>query len=87
LITYPDSIETHSPRQTVYVGDDSLIHRRDYVVDIAGHTPAAEYTSGFVEVSGLMIPTTRMIYPHDENGIRLPEPLVVSIRLADIKVS
>jgi hypothetical protein len=87
LITYPDSIATHSPQQTLYIGDDGLIFRRDYTVDIAGGTPGAEYTTGFVEVSGLMIPTTRMIYPHDEHGVRLPEPLVVSIRLTDIVVS
>ncbi|MCO8277558.1 hypothetical protein M1L60_43965 [Actinoplanes sp. TRM 88003] len=87
VITYPDDIATHSSRQTLYIGDDGLIHRRDYTVDIAGKTPAAEYTSSFVEVSGLTIPTTRMIYPHDENGARVPEPLVVSIHLTDIKVS
>lgn len=87
LITYPDSIETHSTRQTLYIGADGLIHRRDYTVDIAGDTPAAEYTTDFAEVSGLMIPATRMIYPRDERGHRLPEPLVVSIRLADIVVS
>ncbi len=56
-------------------------------MDIAGNTPAAEYTSDFVQVSGLTLPTTRMIYPHDENGVRLPEPLVVSIRLENITVS
>ncbi len=87
LITYPDSIETHSTQQTLYIGEDGLIHRRDYTVDIAGNTPAAEYTSDFVQVSGLTLPTTRMIYPHDENGVRLPEPLVVSIRLENITVS
>ena len=87
LITYPDTIATHSPQQTLYIGEDGLIHRRDYTVDIAGNTPAAEYTSGFIVVSGLTVPTTRMIYPHDQNGIRRPEPLVVSIRLTDVEVS
>ncbi|WP_250009283.1 hypothetical protein [Actinoplanes sp. M2I2] len=87
LITYPDSIATHSTEQTLYIGDDGLIYRRDYTVDIAGKTPAAEYTTGHTEVSGLIIPTTRMIYPHDENNHKIAEPLVVSITLADIVVS
>ncbi|MCY1136619.1 hypothetical protein OWR29_01315 [Actinoplanes sp. Pm04-4] len=87
LITYPDDIATHSPQQTLYIGPDGLIHRRDYTVDIAGRTPAAEYTSDFVQVAGLTVPATRLIYPHDENGLRLPEPLVVSIHLTGIEVS
>lgn len=39
------------------------------------------------EVSGLVIPTTRMIYSSDDNGHKIPEPLVVSVHLEDVAVS
>ncbi|MCG7205573.1 hypothetical protein [Streptomyces arenae] len=86
-ITFPDSIATLSTEQTVYVDSQGLIRRRDYSVEIAGDTPAAHYLSGHQEVSGLVIPTTRMIYSRDENGHKVPEPLVVSVHLEDVEVS
>ncbi|MEU1162715.1 hypothetical protein ABZ372_19210 [Streptomyces sp. NPDC005921] len=86
-ITFPDSIATLSTEQTVYVDAQGLIRRRDYSVEIAGNTPAAHYVSGHQEVSGLVIPTTRMIYSRDENGHKIPEPLVVSVRLENVAVS
>ncbi|MER6981979.1 hypothetical protein [Streptomyces carpinensis] len=86
-IVFPDSIATLSTEQTVYVDSDGLIRRRDYSVEIAGNTPAAHYVSGHQEVSGLVVPTTRMIYSRDENGHRIPDPLVVSVRLENVEVS
>ncbi|MGW5496625.1 hypothetical protein [Streptomyces olivaceoviridis] len=86
-ITFPDSIATLSTEQTVYVDAQGLIRRRDYSVEIAGNTPAAHYVSGHQEVSGLVIPTTRMIYSRDDEGHKIPEPLVVSVRLENVAVS
>ncbi|MFI7143015.1 hypothetical protein ACIBQ5_36560 [Streptomyces massasporeus] len=86
-VVFPDDIATLSTEQVLYVDGDGLIHRRDYSVEIAGNTPAAHYLSGHQEVSGLVIPTTRMIYSRDENGDKVAEPLVVSVRLEDITVS
>jgi hypothetical protein len=86
-VVFPDDIATLSTEQVLYVDGDGLIRRRDYSVEIAGNTPAAHYLSGHQEVSGLVIPTTRMIYSRDENGDKVPEPLVVSVRLEDVTVS
>ncbi|MEQ6028362.1 hypothetical protein SOM70_38100 [Streptomyces salinarius] len=86
-VTFPATIATLSTEQTLYVDTSGLIRRRDYSVEIAGNTPAAHYISGHQEVSGLIIPTTRMIYSRDENGHKVPEPLVVSVRLENITVS
>ncbi|GAA2440278.1 hypothetical protein [Streptomyces glaucus] len=86
-VVFPESIATLSTEQTLYVDSSGLIRRRDYSVEIAGGTPAAHYVSGHQEVSGLVVPTTRMIYSRDENGHRVPEPLVVSVRLEDVAVS
>ncbi|MFC9285098.1 hypothetical protein [Streptomyces sp. NPDC057052] len=86
-VFFPDSIATLSTEQTLYVDDSGLIRRRDYSVAIAGDTPAAHYVSGHREVSGLVIPTARMIYSRDENGHKVTEPLVVSVRLENVTVS
>ncbi|MFF9488159.1 hypothetical protein [Streptomyces sp. NPDC014676] len=86
-VVFPDDIATLSTEQVLYVDGDGLIRRRDYNVEIAGNTPGAHFISGHQEVDGLVIPTTREIYSRDENGNKVPEPLVVSVRLEDIRVS
>ncbi|MGA5551040.1 hypothetical protein [Streptomyces pseudogriseolus] len=86
-VVFPDDIATLSTEQVLYVDSDGLIRRRDYSVETAGNTPGAHFVSGHQEVDGLVIPTTREIYSRDENGNKVPEPLVVSVRLEDIRVS
>ena len=85
-VTYPDSFATHSPHQVLYVDDEGLIRRRDYQVDIAGGSPAAHYVSDFERVDGIVIPARRMIYVRDEHNNPIPDQLVVSIELTDIRV-
>uniref|UniRef100_UPI000D390B9C hypothetical protein n=1 Tax=unclassified Variovorax TaxID=663243 RepID=UPI000D390B9C len=82
--TFPGSIATHSTVQTLYIGDDGLLRRHDYDVDIAGGTPGAHYIDRYVEVEGIMFPTHRRIYPRAPDGRSLAEPLVVSIDLSNI---
>jgi len=47
-------------------------HRHDYYVEIAGGTPGARYIEGYEEVSGIMFPTKRRIFPRQSS----PEPLL-----------
>ncbi len=86
-VTFPSTIATHSTVQTLYVGADGLLKRHDYDVEIAGNTPGAHYIGGYIEVQGLKFPTERRIYPRQPDGYRLPEPLVVSIHLSEIRLS
>ncbi|MEK6424422.1 MAG: hypothetical protein V4801_32960 [Burkholderia gladioli] len=86
-IRYPSSLEVFSKAQAIYVGSDSLVRRLDYDVEIAGNTPGAHYVSDYVDVSGILIPTRRRIYPRLPDGTALPEPLVVSIDLERITLS
>jgi hypothetical protein len=87
LVRFPSSISTHSSMQTLYVGDDGLLRRHDYDVEIAGNTPGAHYVSDYVDVDGLQFPTRRRIYPRQPDGHSLAEPLVVSIDLQAIELS
>ncbi|MGF9565004.1 hypothetical protein AAIH70_15930 [Neorhizobium sp. BT27B] len=83
-ITFPADILSHSAVQTIYFDDAGLLKRHDYDVEIAGGTPGAHYISGYIDVQGIKIPTSRRIYPRQADGRSLPEPLVVSIELSDI---
>ena len=86
-VSYPDDIATHSSTQTLYINGEGLLKRHDYDVEIAGGTPGAHYTEGYEEVSGIMFPTKRRIFPRQADGTSSPEPLVVSIDLSEIVLS
>lgn len=83
-VHFPASIATHSGEQTLYVGDDGLLRRHDYDVEIAGNTPGAHLISDYVAVQGIKIPTRRRIFPRAPDLSVVPEPLVVSIDLDGI---
>jgi len=85
-VTFPDDLEVFSKRQNVYFGDDGLLRRMDYDVEIAGNTPGAHYVSNYQEFGGIMFPTKREIYPRLPDGTSLQEPLVVSIELDSIEL-
>lgn len=85
-VTYPDSIATHTPTQTLYADADGVLRRRDYEVDIAGASPSVEYMTGQTWVDGLLLATEREIFVRDGDGRALPEPLIVSIGIDDIVV-
>jgi hypothetical protein len=54
---------------------------------IQGGTPGAHYVDDFVDVSGILFPTKRRIFPRQPDGRSLSEPLVVSIDLRNILLS
>ena len=83
-VVWPGHLATHSAVQTVYVGDDGLIRREDYDVDILGGSTGAHYMSGYTRVAGIMIPTGHRIFPRMPEGQALTEPLLVSIDLSEI---
>ena len=87
IVHYPGELEVFSKTQTIYLGEDGLLRRMDYDIEIAGNTPGAHYVCDYVEVAGIKFPTRRRIYPRQADGGALSEPLVVSIDLAAIELS
>lgn len=86
-ITFPDHIATHSKIQVFYIDRDGMIKRHDYSVDISGGATAAHYLSDYVEVQGIKIATKRRVYVRLEDHTPLmPEPLLVSVDLSEIKL-
>lgn len=86
-VEFADDIASHSSLQDFYFGDDGLLRRHDYHVDIAGGFAAAQYVSDYVEAQGLRFPTRRRAYLRDEKRQPLRERLMVSIDLSDFRLS
>ncbi|MEV4602814.1 hypothetical protein AB0K15_36140 [Amycolatopsis sp. NPDC049253] len=84
-VEFPDDITTHSKVQTFYFDADGLIRRHDYDAEVVAGGPAAHYSSEHREVDGIVVPTKRRVYPAGEDGKPVPEPLLVSIDLSEIK--
>jgi hypothetical protein len=81
---FSPGIATHSPVQRFYFGDDGLLRRHDYDVDIAGELSGAQLVGDYVEADGLMLPTRRRAYAPGPGRRPDLERLMVSIDLSDI---
>ena len=84
-VTFPPSIASHSSEQTFSFGDDGLLHRHDYVDEVAGNFPVAHYVSAYKDVSGLLIPTKRRAFARQPDNTPALEALTVSIDLSDMR--
>lgn len=83
-ITFPENIATHSREQVSYFGEDGLLRRHDYTVDVSGGAPGANYASDYHEFNGIIVPTKRRVYPMQPDGQKVPEPLLVTIDMSKI---
>jgi hypothetical protein len=86
-VRFPDEIASHSKEQDFYFGDDFLLRRHDYHVDVAGGFPAAQYVHDIVEVDGLRFPTKRRAYLRGPNLKPIRDLLMVSIDLSNFRLS
>src|SRR5215469_2794059 len=59
---FPGSIETHSGIQDFFFGEDLMLRRHDYNVNIAGGFAAAQLTSDYVVANGIHLPAKRRAY-------------------------
>ena len=84
LVAWPSHLATHSTEQTLYLSPDGLLVRHDYDVEISVGATAAHYLSDYVDVQGIMVPTSHRILPRTPDGQSLAEPLIVSIGLSEI---
>jgi hypothetical protein len=88
-VTFPDSVVTHTRVQTYYIDAAGLIRRHDYSPDVLGPSErdSAHYSWDHQEFDGFVFPTKRSVHLTDENGQKVPEPVVVSIELDQIALS
>lgn len=82
---FPASIDTHSLVQDFFFGEDLLLRRHDYNMNIAGGFGAAQLTSDYVMANGIRLPTSRRAYTRGPDRRPIVEMLMVSIGLSEIR--
>ena len=82
---FPGSIETHNSIQDFFFGEDLMLRRHDYSVNIAGGFPAAQLTSEYVTANGIRLPTKRRAYTRGPDRKPITEMAMVSIDISDVR--
>ena len=81
---FPDSIETHCPIQDFFFGEDLLLRRHDYSLDVAGGFAAAQLISDYTEANGIRLPTKRRAFARGSDRRPIRDLLLVSIDIGDV---
>ena len=82
---FPRSIETHSTIQEFFFGDDLLLRRHDYRVNIAGGFAATQLISDYVEADGIKVPSRRRAYTRVPDGRPVLEMQLLRIDLSEVR--
>jgi len=83
---FPESVATHSPVQEFFFGEDLLLRRHDYRIDVAGGLDVVQLAFDYIEVAGVRIPTRRRAYTRGGDGGPRLAPLMMSIDISDIRL-
>jgi hypothetical protein len=86
-VTLPADIPSHSPVQDFYFGEDYLMRRQDYTLDVAGGCNVANYALDMITANGLRIPGKRRAYLCDERYRVLYDRLLIWIDFSDVGFS
>jgi hypothetical protein len=82
---FPGAIETHNLIQDFFFGEDLMLRRHDYSVNIAGGFNAAQLTSDYVVADGIRLPTKRRAYTRGPDRRPILEMLMVSIDISNVR--
>lgn len=86
-VTFPSSIDTHSPHQTYYFDSIGCLRRHDYVAFVVGRwAKAAHYCGEMIDVDGFSFATRRWVRPIGLGNRPLPAPTLVSLQLTEFVV-
>jgi hypothetical protein len=83
-VAFPDGYAAHTRTQYLYFGEDGLLKRHLYTVDVLGGAQGANYPTEYRAVNGVMLPTRRRILAYDDARRKVPEPILISIDLSEI---
>jgi hypothetical protein len=81
---FPGSIETHSLIQDFFFGEDLMLRRHDYNVNIAGGFGASQVTSEYLVANGVHLPTKRHAYTRGPDRRPILEMLMVAIDISEV---
>ena len=81
---FPDSIETHNLVQDFFFGEDFMLRRHDYNVNIAGGFGAAQLIFDYVAANGIVVPTKRRAYTRGPDRRPIMQMEMVTIDISDV---
>ncbi len=81
----PDALASHSKEQDFYFGDDLLLRRHDYHLEIAGGVPVAQYVDEITEADGFRFPTKRRAYVRGPRLQPIRDLLLIALDLSDFR--
>jgi hypothetical protein len=85
-VTFPDTVKSHTRDQIFCFGTDGLLRRHDYTVDILGGGTGLNYATNYQDIDGIIFPMTRRVYAYTGDYQLVPEPVLVAIDIADVKL-
>jgi len=75
------------PLHNAYFGDDFLLRRHDYHLDVAGRVPVAQYVYDIVEAGGFRFPTKRRAYVRGPHLKPIRDLLLISLDLSNFRLT
>jgi len=84
---FPETIATHSAKQTFYFDTAGLLKRHDYDVEIAGGSPGAHYIDAYTEASGITVPSAHRIFVRQDNVGFRQGSVIVSIDVSKLRLA
>ncbi|HET6941010.1 MAG TPA: hypothetical protein VFH89_02495 [Sphingomicrobium sp.] len=79
------SISSTSEIQDFFFGEDLLLRRHDYNVDVAGGFDAAQLVFDYAEANSISLPTRRRAFTHGSDHRPALDPLMVSIDISNVR--
>lgn len=84
---FPGRLVTHSRLQDFYFGDDLMLRRHDYQLDIAGGMLAAQLINDYIEADGIRLPTKRRAYVRGPDNRPVTDMLMVAIDVGNVRLA
>jgi hypothetical protein len=81
---FPGWIETHCLIQDFFFGDDLMLRRHDYSVNIAGGFPGAQLMSEYIDADGIRLPSKRRAFTRGPDRRPIKDMLMVSMDLSEV---
>lgn len=84
---FPEGLASHSKEQDFYFGDDFLLRRHDYYLEIAGGVPVAQYVHDVIEIDGFRFPTKRRACVRGPHSKPIRDLLLISLDLSNFRIT
>jgi hypothetical protein len=84
-VKLPPNLASHSTVQDFYFGEDFVMRRQDYTLDVAGGCNVSNYALDVAAFDGLLIPTKRRAYLCNDHYRVLYDRLLIWIDMSEIQ--